>query len=599
MAKKGRKVQLGLILGLFVSSLFIFQNCSKQYKTSSEEFASLTGGIGGSLISKTAGPSPAPLRRLSNVEYLNSVKDATLYQFTKQNSASSGTFAPWEDSVWNAFSTIPFDTATIRLGTNEIISGLSESRLSSYITIADVLSKRNSADTGRLKAFAGSCVVDNNTFSNVTCVDNFIKSFGLTLFRSPVTLAEIAELKKGISTWQQLIGRMYLHPRFLIHIYREGTLVEPDSDVYRLTDYELAAKLASVFWKSIPDPQGIAAAVSGSLSTPDGLRAEITRIVNSPKTKVVMTEFYTQWLAFKRVAIYPINDQTRRYLLPLNPESDGINNEFAAAVLKDGQDFLSYLTWQTNGTLEDVFRSPFIMTTHPGLAKIYETTPRTDDNQPPRVDATGNFKGILTRAAITQQKASNNGDPNIIQRGVLLSTNILGLELGTPASFGEQENQSVIIPASASVRFETSEKTKSANCMACHSIINPAGYALGNYDSVGRYITIEKRPYYNYGPNVWTEHLNPVDASTAIFINGQTYKINNLEDFVNAIFTSGRIYEAFSKYYFKYSFGRIETIDYDRPLIQSFQNNLKTMSIKQSLIEMAMHDHFSKTRVAR
>ena len=269
---------------------------------------------------------------------------------------------------------------------------MSESRLSSYITVADVLSRRNSSDTGRLKAFAGSCVVDNNTFNNATCIDNFIKSFGLTLFRGPVKPAEILELKNGITTWQQLIGRMYMHPRFLMHIHREGNPVEAGSDVYKLTDYELAAKLASVFWKSIPDPQGIAAAASGSLSTPDGLRAEVTRIVNSPKTKIVMTEFYTQWLAFKRLSRYPINDATRRYLLPLNPVSDGLQATLPAAVLKDGQDFLNYVTWQANGTLEDVFRSPLIMTMHPGLAKIYETTPRTAETDPPRVDATGNFK---------------------------------------------------------------------------------------------------------------------------------------------------------------------------------------------------------------
>ena len=71
--------------------------------------------------------------------------------------------------------------------------------------------------------------------------------------------------------------------------------------------------------------------------------------------------------------------------------------------------------------------------------------------------------------------------------------------------------------------------------MACHSIINPAGYSLGNYDSVGRYITTERRPYYDSSTNAWKEYLNPADSSTTLFINGQTYNINNLEDFVNAI----------------------------------------------------------------
>ena len=118
------------------------------------------------------------------------------------------------------------------------------------------------------------------------------------------------------------------------------------------------------------------------------------------------------------------------------------------------------------------------MTTHPGLAKIYGTTPRADDSQPPKIDTTGNFKGILSRAAITQQKTSNNGDPNIIQRGVLLSTNILGFSLGMPANFNEQETQALNIPASSSVRFETTQKTKPANCMACHSTIGSSAIGV-------------------------------------------------------------------------------------------------------------------------
>lgn len=298
---KRRKTRLFTLSALLFSLVFFFQNCSKltgkqvdmtDSLSMSQAFSSLAG----------KGPGAAPLRRISNLEYLNSIKHANIYQFTKQNSPNDGDFAPWENEVWNAFSTMPFDNATARLGTNETSATLSESRLSSYITIADTISKRNTAYSARLKAFVGACAVDNATFNNALCIDNFIKSFGLTLFRGPVRPAEILELKNGATTWQQLIGRMYLHPRFLMQIHRDGVPIESGSDVYQLTDYELAAKLASVFWKSIPDPQGLEAAASGALKTPAGLRAEITRIVNSPKTKIAMTEFYTQWLAFKRVS---------------------------------------------------------------------------------------------------------------------------------------------------------------------------------------------------------------------------------------------------------------------------------------------------------
>ncbi|RYZ65738.1 MAG: DUF1592 domain-containing protein, partial [Proteobacteria bacterium] len=365
---------------------------------------------------------------------------------------------------------------------------------------------------------------------------------------------------------------------------------------YKLTDYELEARLTSAFWKSSPDVEGLAVAASGTLKTPAGLKAEIKRILDSPKARDTMWNFYYQWLGVSRLPIngYSSGAGFDAFASPYTAAQ--LNNSFRDAVMKDGRQYLEYLTFTQPSNLEALFRSPLIFTTDATVASIYGVSARANDTAPPVTDAGGHYNGLLTRQFLTQQKPSNNGDINHILRGVFLMTNIIGKELGLPANFADQQQAGIAIPSSASTRFEVNAKTGIGSCISCHSSINPAGYALGNYDSLGRYITMEKRFRPDNGGTLVA--TNAVDATTALFLNGKSYQISDTKTLTDALFTSGVVYQGFANYYFQYVFGRAPVSGPDQQLLEELKQNLKTKTIREALQALGESALFSLAQTA-
>ncbi len=590
-SKKMKQLFFGLLPMVFIA--VAFENCSGSFTSLS---ADKSGNFSfSSILPSMKGPGASPLRRLSNLEYRNSFVDAITQQFSRQNALVKATAILNSENMNGKFSMLPQDIPSVRLGSDQVAAFLSPSRFETYVEIADGVAQMIVQDATTLKAFAGDCAVSDTSISNTSCLDSFIKNFGALTFRRPVSSTEMAELKTGIANWHDLIGRLLVHPRFLSHFEREGRLIGSNG-VYQLNPYELEAKLCSVFWKSIPDIQGLAIAASGALLTEAGVRTEVKRLLASPKAQDVLWIFYQQWFATSRVPknfdINPTLNLVFRADLTFRYEGLG------PQAVQDGKDFLNYITWTSNGKLEDIFRSPLLLASTPDMGKVYGVTPRSSPSDPPIVDSTGHFKGILTRSIISMQKPSVSNEVNHILRGVFVATNLLGIELGSPANFGEQNQAAGQVPVGASTRTEVTVKTSATNCMGCHSTINPSGFALAHYDSLGRYNDVELRQ--RDGPNgsVNTIATNTIDASTSLNINGKVYTINGADQLVDALFSSGKIYEAFTKYYFRFSFGRTENAINDKPLMDAMKLSLQNQSIKAALESMAVHPDFSRVKAA-
>lgn len=474
-------------------------------------------------------------------------------------------------------------------------ANLSQARVSAYISIAYAVGKQIAGNTSQLQKFAGVCATGDTNFADLPCINTFINEFATLAFRTPPTAEERAELKKGASNWRTLIARVLVHPRFLLHFERDGNK-NTRSGAYQLTDYELEARLTSVFWKSSPDTQGLAVAASGVLKTPAGLKAEVARILDSPKARDNMWNFYYQWLGVSRLPIngYSSGAGFEAFASPYTAAQ--LNNSFRDAVINDGKQYLEYLTWLQPSKLEVLFRSPLLFTTNATVASVYGVSPRANDAAAPVSDSTGHYGGLFTRQFITQQKPSNNGDINHILRGVFIMTNLMGKELGLPANFADQQQAGIAIPATSSTRFEVNAKTGIGACISCHSSINPAGYALGNFDSLGRYITSEKRFRSDNGGTLVA--TNVVDATTSLTLNGKTYQISDTATLTDALFDSGTIYQGFASYYFQYIFGRAPVSIPDQVILEELKQSLRTKTIREALQTLGESANFALAQTA-
>lgn len=551
-----------------------------------------------SVVLTSTGSGQVKVLRISNYEYKNSLTDALMYQASRQGSTAVASATLALDTINGAISALPADSVTIRLGTDQLaVDSISNDRFTAYVNISYAVASTLTSSSANLKAFAGACATSNTDVSSTSCLDSFITNFGTLLFRTPPKSAEVAELKLGITSWTDLIGRLLVHPRFLTHYEREGTKNADGS--FQLTAYELEARLASVFWKSIPDITGLNAASSGTILTSAGLQTEIARLLGSTKAKDNLWKFYQQWLAAARIpSAFDPGAGFTAFASPLAMTDINAAN-YRDAILQDANDFLSYITWTSKGTLEDLFRSKLIFTMNPTLASVYGITARTSSTQAPITDASGNYAGILSRALITTQKPGGNGVANHVQRGVLILSNILGMELGLPANFGEQQALANQVPVGAGTIEQVRILTSSVNCMGCHSSINPTGFALARYDSLGRYSSVEKRYTVNASGVAVVSATNNVDPTSSVVINGMTYTVSSPATLVDALVSSGVLYQGFTKYFFRFSFGRIENPSYDKSLIDKMIADTKSGSIVNALTNMALHPDFKKARPAQ
>jgi hypothetical protein len=240
----------------------------------------------------------------------------------------------------------------------------------------------------------------------------------------------------------------------------------------------IAARLARVLWDSLPDDSLWQAALADQLEDRDQVRRQAERMVQDPRTHNKLRYFLAHWMHLERAndvskdaSLFPGFDQELASDLRTSLEM------FVDDVLKsDGADFRQLLQADylyANGRMAEFY----------GLAP-----PTTQDFDRIPIDPRQRA-GILTHpylmAGFAYHKSSSP-----IHRGVFLARNVLGRTLRPPpiaiAPTAEDDD------ASLTTRERVLLQTKPDQCQTCHTLINPLGFSLENYDAVGRYRTQEK-----------------------------------------------------------------------------------------------------------
>ena len=251
-------------------------------------------------------------------------------------------------------------------------------------------------------------------------------------------------------------------PRFL---YPESQQVEDQ--------WTVAARLALHLWDSLPDAALREAAAKGELSNPDQLRLQARRMMEHPRARARLREFFHDWLSFEEAE--DINKDHAAY-----PDFDEIVVSDLRASLEA---FVDSIVWSEGSDYRQLLVSPELWV-NPRLAKFLGAAPPAEDRFVAVSFDPSQRAGVFTHpyllAAFSYHKSSSP-----IHRGVFLTRNILGRFLKPPPmaiSFMDDK-----FDPTFTMREKVTELTRSETCMACHSTINPLGFSLENYDAVGRW----------------------------------------------------------------------------------------------------------------
>ena len=433
------------------------------------------------------------------------------------------------------------------------------------VTISGPYAPTGAGDTpSRRRLF--TCRPKANT--DVACAGRILRTVARRAYRRPVTDADQQRLmrffsqgaKDGFERGIQLaLKRLLVSPEFLYRIERDRGM---GSGVHAISDLELASRLSFFLWSSIPDDELLDVAVRGELKSPAVLGQQVRRMLADGRADAFVANFAGQWLLLRNLdATIPS--------LPLFPNFDGLLRQsfrretelFFGSILRENRGVTELLTADYTFLNERLAR-------HYGIPNIYGSQFRRvtlDDERRGGLFGHGSILTVTSRP--------NRTSPVI--RGKWILENILGSPPpDPPANVPPLAERPVSSQGVASMRGRMAQHRANPQCTGCHAMIDPLGFALENFDAIGRWRDVD-------------EHFDPVDPSGTL-PGGATF--DGLAQFRTAIVRQPALFATTvtSKMY-TYALGRAPEY-YDMPVIrqivrQAAPNNFRLADLILGIVK--------------
>jgi hypothetical protein len=315
------------------------------------------------------------------------------------------------------------------------------------------------------------------------CAEDLVAALGRRAWRRPLApdeVTHIAELMSRIGTEadDEATGVMFgiaallMDPRFLYRV----ELGEDDGAGGRtLTGLERASRLSFMLWNSIPDETLLAAAADGTLSTPEGLRAQAERMLADERSRVGIQTFFTELLQLDL-----LDDLSKDPLVipQASPEVGPAARAETLAVIEslifeEDADFRTVLTT----------RRTFI---ERRLAAIYGVqAPSVEGPDWTLLPEEGGRRGILGHASFLMLNAHNSTSSATL-RGKFVRERLLCQHMPPPpadvdTSIPEPD------PSAPTLRDRVQVHLEDPTCAGCHTLMDPIGLGFENFDAIGKW----------------------------------------------------------------------------------------------------------------
>jgi hypothetical protein len=321
--------------------------------------------------------------------------------------------------------------------------------------------------------------------SEASCARQILAPLARRAWRRPVTKSELNNLLQVVATakrrgdsFEQSVGvalqAILVSPYFLYRVETDPV----KTGVYRLNQYELATRLSYFLWSSMPDDELLTLADHGKLQGAEAMRAQIKRMLASPKSKRLVEAFGGQWLGTRNL------EDTAK---PDSKKFPEFTENLRDAMETETQMFLQAIISEDRSVL-DLLDARFTYLNE-ALARFYGI-PGVTGEQFRRVELDGvQRSGILTQAAVLTVSSYPTRTSPVI-RGKYILDNILGAPPPPPPPGVPPLDESAL-GTSATVREQLEKHRSNALCASCHSKMDPLGFGLENYDAIGRWRTLD------------------------------------------------------------------------------------------------------------
>ena len=292
------------------------------------------------------------------------------------------------------------------------------------------------------------------------------------------------------------VSRILVGPEFLFRVERDPADALPGS-VYRVSDLELASRLSFFLWSSIPDDQLLNLAEEGRLSDPVVLEEQVRRMLHDPRASMLATNFAGQWLYLRNLSsskpdpgVFTEFDSSLRDAFRQETEL------FVESMLREDQSVLRLLDADYTFLNERLAR-------HYGVPDVYGSHFRRVSLGP----ELGARRGLMGQGSLLTVTSYANRT-SVVLRGKWILENILSSPPPpAPPDVPALERTGTI--GELPLRQLMEQHRANPVCAACHSQMDPLGFALENFDAIGRWRT--------------TDAGTPIDAS-GVLVDGTTFE---------------------------------------------------------------------------
>lgn len=294
-------------------------------------------------------------------------------------------------------------------------------------------------------------------------------------FRRPATEAQIAGyvglmkrmIEEGCSFEAALrvgLRAVLCSPDFLF-------LSEPAEDASgQIGNFALASRLSYFLWSSMPDAELLELARRGELGRPATLRAQVERLLASPKAAAFTKNFTGQWLKLRDIkvtepdtALYPEYDDLLEYSMIEETV------RFFDEVLREDLSVMEFVDsdWSM---LNDRLAAHYGISGVEGVQ--FRRVPLPKDSV---------RGGVMTQASVLKVTA-NGTTTSPVTRGAWAIENLLGIHVPPPPPVSAVDPD---LTGATTLRQQLDKHRNDTSCASCHSKIDPPGFALESFDPIG------------------------------------------------------------------------------------------------------------------